>query len=360
MRCATPTRSSSGSCSSTVTRTCSGWAPSASARGPRRCSSSRSTARRPPSRSSTPLPRNATTWATTAPEPSSRRWSATRRSTPTGSRPSWARSSASDCRSTWPPSSRPRLPDSRRRPREGSPGLTGMDDRPATAAPLLSARDLVVGHEGVQACAPVTVDLHPAAALALIGPNGVGKSTVLHTLLGLLPPLAGEVAFHGHPVDERRSSFRRDVAQVLDDDAFFPSLTAREHLLLTARGHGVLDAEETVAPELATFGIEDRADALPSRLSSGQRRRLALAAAFVRPARLLVLDEPERRLDTEMRSALAERVATERDRGLTVLFASHDVACVGTVADEAMLLTEEKCRLLPLRAVPGAMTGADG
>jgi ABC-2 type transport system ATP-binding protein len=73
-----------------------------------------------------------------------------------------------------------------------------------------------------------------------------------------------------------------------------------------------------------------------------------------------VLDEPERRLDTEMRSALAERVATERDRGLTVLFASHDVAFVGTVADEAMLLTEEKCRLLPLRAVPGAMTGADG
>jgi ABC-2 type transport system ATP-binding protein len=232
-------------------------------------------------------------------------------------------------------------------------------DRPR-AAPLVSADDLVVGHDDVAACAPVTLRLAPGSAMALIGPNGAGKSTLLQTLVGLLAPLDGAVCFDGEPVDERLASFRRDVAQVLDDDAFFPSLTGREHLLLTARGHGVVDAEETVARELATFGIEDRADALPSRLSSGQRRRLALAAAFVRPARLLVLDEPERRLDTEMRSALAERVATERDRGLTVLFASHDVAFVGTVADEAMLLTEEKCRLLPLRAVPGAMTGADG
>src|SRR4051794_799212 len=233
-----------------------------------------------------------------------------------------------------------------------------MDERPEP--PLLSAADLAAGHDGVQVCAPATVRLLPAAALALIGPNGVGKSTVLHTLVGLLAPLGGEVLFDGEPVDERRSSFRRDVAQVLDDDAFFPSLTAREHLLLTARGHGVVDAETAVDTELAAFGIEDRAEALPTKLSSGQRRRLALAAAFVRPARLMVLDEPERRLDTEMRSALAERVATERDRGLTVLFASHDVAFVGTVADEAMLLAEEKCRLLPLRAVPGAMTGADG
>jgi len=235
-----------------------------------------------------------------------------------------------------------------------------MDDRPATAAPLLSARDLVVGHEGVQACAPVTVDLHPAAALALIGPNGVGKSTVLHTLVGLLPPLAGEVAFHGQPVDERRSSFRRDVAQVLDDDAFFPSLTAREHLLLTARGHGVLDAETAVEAELAAFGIEDRADALPTKLSSGQRRRLALAAAFVRPARLMVLDEPERRLDTEMRQDLADRLVAGRDDGLAVLFASHDAAFVQTVADRALLLGDDECRLLPPGDAPEALSGLHG
>ena len=229
----------------------------------------------------------------------------------------------------------------------------------ADPATLLSADDLVVGHEGVAACAPVTLRLMPGSALALVGPNGAGKSTLLHTLVGLLEPLDGAVCFDGEPVDERRTSFRRDVAQVLDDDAFFPSLTGREHLLLTARGHGVVDADAVVAAELATFGIADRADALPSRLSSGQRRRLALAAAFVRPARLLVLDEPERRLDADMRSALAERVAAERDRGLTVLFASHDPAFVGTAADTALLLSDEECRLLPPEAAAGAMSGSD-
>jgi ABC-2 type transport system ATP-binding protein len=228
-----------------------------------------------------------------------------------------------------------------------------------TDQPLLATDGLVVGHDGVPACAPVTLELGSGSALALIGRNGAGKSTLLHTLVGLLPPLDGTARYDGKPVDERQASFRRDVAQVLDDDAFFPSLTGREHLVLTARGHGVVDADEVVAAELAAFGIEDRADALPSRLSSGQRRRLALAAAFVRPARLLVLDEPERRLDTDMRSALAERVSAERNGGLAVLFASHDPAFVGTVADAALLLSEDECRLLAPGTAVGAMTGPD-
>jgi len=198
----------------------------------------------------------------------------------------------------------------------------------------------------------------PEGVTALIGANGAGKSTLLHTLVGLLPPLAGAALFDEQPVDERDAGFRRDVAQVLDDDAFFPSLSGREHLVLTARGHGVVDAEDVVAAELAAFGIEDRADALPSRLSSGQRRRLALAAAFVRPARLLVLDEPERRLDLDMRTALAERVAEERDEGLAVLVASHDADFVATVADEVLLLSEEGIRAIPPGAAAEAMTGA--
>ena len=231
-----------------------------------------------------------------------------------------------------------------------------MDARPD---PLVSARGLTVGHDGVPVCAPVTLDLSPGAALALIGPNGAGKSTLLHTLVGLLTPLTGDVRFDGDPVDERRSSFRREVAQVLDDDAFFPSLTAREHLLLTARGHGVVEAEAAVDAELAAFGIEDRSDALPTRLSSGQRRRLALAAAFVRPARLMVLDEPERRLDADMRADLAERLALARDDGLAVLFASHDAAFVATVADHALVLRDDECRLLPPDDAAAAMSGID-
>jgi ABC-type multidrug transport system ATPase subunit len=192
----------------------------------------------------------------------------------------------------------------------------------------------------------VTLSVDIGSAVALVGPNGAGKSTVLQTLVGLLPPLAGTVHFAGRAVDERDGDFRRAVAGVLDDDAFFPSLTGEEHLLLTARGHGVVDAEQVVAAELAAFGLAERAGALPSALSSGQRRRLALAGALVRPAQLLVLDEPERRLDTAMRRTLAERLAAVVDAGGTVLFASHDPAFIGTLADRVLLVRDDECSVV--------------
>jgi ABC-2 type transport system ATP-binding protein len=211
---------------------------------------------------------------------------------------------------------------------------------------LLCATDLSVGYGGEPVCAPVTLSVPAGSAVALVGPNGAGKSTVLQTMVGLLPPLAGTVAFGGRPVDERDPDFRRAVAGVLDDDAFFPSLTGEEHLLLTARAHGVIDAERVVEDELAAFGLRQRAAALPSALSSGQRRRLALAGVLVRPARLLVLDEPERRLDTAMRRVLADRLAVLVDGGAAVLFASHDPAFIGTLADRVLLIGEDECPLV--------------
>jgi ABC-2 type transport system ATP-binding protein len=215
-----------------------------------------------------------------------------------------------------------------------------------TEEPLLATDELSVGYGGEPVCAPVTLAMLPGTAVGLIGPNGAGKSTVLQTVVGLLPALSGTVEFAGQPVDERSADFRRAVAGVLDDDAFFPSLTGAEHLLLTARAHGVTDPEAVVAAELATFGLTERAGALPSPLSSGQRRRLALAGALVRPARLLVLDEPERRLDTAMRRALADRLAAIVADGGTVLFASHDPEFLATLADAVLVVDEGECRLV--------------
>jgi len=220
---------------------------------------------------------------------------------------------------------------------------------------LLEVRDLSVGYGGEPVCAPVTLSVQAGTAVGVIGPNGAGKSTVLQTLVGLLPAIAGTVELEGRPVDEREAVFRRSVATVLDDDAFFPSLTGAEHLLLTARGHGVTDAEQVVTDEIAEFGLEERAHALPSALSSGQRRRLALAAAFVRPARLLVLDEPERRLDAQMRRRLAARIAEDVADGLTVVFASHDPEFLSTVARRVLVVDDEECTVVSPKAAVAAL-----
>jgi ABC-type multidrug transport system ATPase subunit len=214
------------------------------------------------------------------------------------------------------------------------------------STPAVEADTLLVGYGGEPVCAPVTFSLPAGGALALVGPNGSGKSTVLRAVLGLLVPAGGVLRVLGDDVDERRRDFRAQVSSVLDDDAYFPALTVAEHLLLTARGHGVPDAEGVVEVLLADFGLADHADVLPVTLSSGQRRRLLLAAGFARPRRLLVLDEPEQRLDQRMRSALAARLRAETDHGGAVLLATHDPELLASVADAAVLVGETESALL--------------
>jgi ABC-type multidrug transport system ATPase subunit len=214
------------------------------------------------------------------------------------------------------------------------------------AKPVVRANKLLVGYGGVPVCAPVSFTLPEGRALALVGANGAGKSTVLRAVIGLLEPVGGALTVLGAPVDERSVQFRAKVSAVLDDDAYFPALTVAEHLYLTARGHGMLGARELVDELLEEFGLTEHARSLPAALSSGQRRRLLLAAGFVRPRTLLVLDEPEQRLDLRMRATLAERLVAEKEAGGSVLFATHDAELVRAVADRAVYVADDASPLL--------------
>ncbi len=205
-------------------------------------------------------------------------------------------------------------------------------------APVLVAKGLEVGWTGRPVCGAATFQVSAGEVVAMVGPNGSGKSTLLRAVLGLLEPLGGTVRVRGQVVDERTADFRAHVAAVLDDDAWFPALTVAEHLYLVARGHGVAGASDEVDELLEEFGLAGHADVLPSALSSGQRRRLLLAAGLVRPRSLLVLDEPEQRLDTAMRRHLADRLVAERRAGGAVLLATHDPELLAAVADGAVVV----------------------
>ena len=176
-------------------------------------------------------------------------------------------------------------------------------------------------------------------AIALVGPNGAGKTTVLKCIVGAAVPAAGKILLDGQPIDERAEAVRRDVATLLDDLDFFPDLTAAEHLDLLARAHGNPEPEDLVDTVLHDIGLLPAADQLPGSLSSGQRRRLALATALVRPRKLMVLDEPEARLDTDGVAWLSNRLIEEKKSGTSILFASHDPALVEAVADSIVTLT---------------------
>lgn len=202
----------------------------------------------------------------------------------------------------------------------------------AKKAPLLTAREVGRSFGPVTIVRDFNLTVHAGEAIALTGRNGAGKSTILRMLVGADRPSSGRIEFEGQRMSETNPAIRRDVATVIDDLDFFPDLSVVEHLDLLARAHGIPNPENAVDEVLAEVQLVPQAGQLPGTLSSGQRRRLALATAFVRPRKLLVLDEPEQRLDVEGVAWLAQRLKAERERGLAIVMASHDPHLVETVA----------------------------
>lgn len=167
--------------------------------------------------------------------------------------------------------------------------------------------------------------------LVVLGPNGAGKTTLLRCVVGADRPDAGQVFLENRPLDETDPLVRASLATALDDMDFFPDLSVVEHLELLCFAHG--GDPERVEEAVSELGLGAARDQLPATLSSGQRRRLALASCFVRPRKLLVLDEPEQRLDVRGRQWLADKLIREKAAGTAVLMASHDPELIDRVAD---------------------------
>ncbi|MCK1812942.1 ABC transporter ATP-binding protein [Streptomyces sp. XM4011] len=193
---------------------------------------------------------------------------------------------------------------------------------------LLTLREVGHAYGDTPVLRSVSLDMAPGECVVLLGPNGCGKSTLLRLATGQLRPTTGEVLFAGRPVDENDPGTRARIATALDPTAYYPDLTVREHLMLIALAHGLGEAaERAVTEQLAEHRLTERADALPRALSSGQTQAMLLAAALVRPHDLLILDEPEQRLDARARASLGARLARrKRTAGTAILLATHDAA----------------------------------
>lgn len=201
----------------------------------------------------------------------------------------------------------------------------------ASHSHVLDVKDLTKSYGDHVVVSNFSLTVRKGEAVALTGRNGAGKSTVLRCLVGADRPTSGTIEVLGSKVSETNPEFRRNVATVIDDLDFFPDLSVVEHLDLLARAHGLAEADELVDEVLEEVQLVPQSGQLPGTLSSGQRRRLALATAFVRPRKLLVLDEPEARLDVEGVAWLGERLKAEMKQGLAIVMASHEPALVEAI-----------------------------
>jgi ABC-type Mn2+/Zn2+ transport system ATPase subunit len=239
---------------------------------------------------------------------------------------------------------------------------------------LVELRQVVVGHHHEALLPAIDLTIAPGAFLGVVGPNGSGKTTIVRTMLGLLRPLAGTIAFPA----KRRPRFgyvpqRASVDLTFPLTAFEVALMGRYGLIGPGRQPKAHDHERT-RTALADVGCGDLAGRAFHALSGGQRQRVLVARALASEPEILVLDEPTTGLDLPSERAMLDLVASFTQRQIAVVMVSHQLGLVSDYANElavvpgpgqrveigprAEILTSE--RLTRIYGVPIAVRSVDG
>jgi ABC-2 type transport system ATP-binding protein len=190
----------------------------------------------------------------------------------------------------------------------------------------------------------LTLSVAAGECVALIGANGSGKTTAVELIAGMLEPSGGTVHICG--VDPHREPeaehARARLAVVPDTPVLYDDLTVRQHLELVALSHGVTDPgiDQRISSLLGRLGLRPREDFLPRELSRGMRQKTQLACALIRPAAVLMLDEPVVGLDPPAQALLRDVLDEKKRLGVAVLLTTHQMRFADGLADRAVLLAE--------------------
>jgi len=196
----------------------------------------------------------------------------------------------------------------------------------------------------------ISFGVEKGETFAILGPSGVGKTVTLTLAVGLLKPDRGRIIVDGDDITEMNerelAHVRRKVQLVFQSGALFDSLTVWENVAfpLSDSGHTDRDIENKVDEYLKLVEIEDLAGLMPSELSTGMKRAVAIARALAAQPKAILYDEPTTMVDPLMSQTITKLIRKmQRQLGLTQMVVTHDIAnCAEKVADHVALLNKGK------------------
>lgn len=226
-------------------------------------------------------------------------------------------------------------------PSAPAPSTAKNTKDPARVLPPLVGIDAVsVTTNDTLLLPPTTFQAEPGQVVALRGENGSGKTTLLRAVAGRIRPTTGTIQVGGQSVNERDPEFRRRVAVMIGLPPMASDLTVFDHVALVASTWETNpgSVEAVTRRVLAEFGLTTLGTRFPHELSSGQTQLFGLALVFVRPFDVLLLDEPEQRLDPGRVELLAQAMLERRAAGATIIAATHSSTLADRTADLTITL----------------------
>jgi iron complex transport system ATP-binding protein len=215
---------------------------------------------------------------------------------------------------------------------------------------ILEARGLAIGYRDRMVGRGLNVALTGGEVLALLGPNGGGKTTLLKTLLGLIPPLGGEVFMTGRPLSRLSVQERaRLIAYVPQGHAGAFAFTVEDMVLMGRSAHADLLSRpsardrQVAAAMIERLGIAHLSDRPYTMISGGERQLALIARALAQEPRIVVLDEPTASLDFGNQGKVMREIRALAEAGLGVIFSTHDPNHALRFADRAMLIQDGSC-----------------
>jgi branched-chain amino acid transport system ATP-binding protein len=225
---------------------------------------------------------------------------------------------------------------------DAASGVDAPVEEPAD--PILSLDTLRAGYGETEVLQGVSFDVERGEVAALIGRNGVGKTTTLRSIMGIVEPRAGTVTFDGEDVTGMApvETAKRGIGFVPEDRRVFPGLTVEENLRMGQLGGSADSAYRRDVDEvLSTFeNLRERRDNQGAKLSGGEQQMLAIARALVAGADLLLLDEPTEGLAPIIVERVQEVVEEVNDEGISILLVEQNVAVALALADHVHVLDQ--------------------